>query len=178
MPQVALLPQGVSPILADALTAQRSGSGDAAGNLTLTATLPSFIATGGQYAIVVESACGRDPLGTSKATVCAVLEQSALFTIAQSPTPTTAATAPASTPLGVNPADGSNAAILWIALVIVIILLALIVGLIAVLVRQVGARKRQAQAARYRRDRDPVYWRDDQRYDSRYDQRQDSRSRR
>jgi hypothetical protein len=62
--------------------------------------------------------------------------------------------------------------------VIGLILLAIIVGLVVVLVRRAGARKRQAQAARYRRERDPVYWRDDQRYDSRYDQRYDSRSRR
>jgi hypothetical protein len=179
--RIVLLRQGAPLDSAITLALQTTGSGDSSGNYTLTATLPTFIATSGQDVVVVQGECGSDPLGTGK-NVCAVTEQSSGFAVAQSPAPTSVATSAATSSAQTSPGsgqdDGSNVGVSWIAPVIGLILLAIIVGLVVVLVRRAGARKRQAQAARYRRERDPVYWRDDQRYDSRYDQRYDSRSRR
>ncbi|HEX5156615.1 MAG TPA: hypothetical protein VFW17_05320 [Ktedonobacterales bacterium] len=159
------------------LVTQTTGSGDSSGNYTLTAALPTFIATSGQYLVVVQGECGSDPLGTGK-NVYAVTEQSLAFALAQSPAPTSVATRPAQTSPGSGQDDGMNAGVFWIAPVIGVILLAIIAGLVVVSVRRAGARKQQKQAARYCRDREPVYWCDVQRYGSRYDQRYDSRSRR
>lgn len=133
---------------------QSSGSGNpTAGNYTLMATLPSFIASGGMYAVAAFGECGTDPLGTSK-TICAVSASSQYFAVAQSPAPTSVPTSSAQSPhadantIEIGPLALSTQ-ILLLAPAIVATLLVVVAALVTASVRRARARKRRSQAMPY-----------------------------
>lgn len=164
-----LLRQGDAIEKATIIAAQSSGSGNpTAGTYTFTATLPSFMASGGMYAVVAFGECGADPLGTSK-TICAVSASSQYFAVAQSPAPTPVPTSSLQSPqagantIEIGPLALSTQALL-LALAIAATLLVAVVALVTASVRRSRARKRRSQPMPYAH--------------SSYDQRVNSRGRR
>jgi hypothetical protein len=154
--ELRLLPQGGSVQPASPIAAQvdQGRSSPGTGAYVMTATLPSYVATG-SYALVARGECGPDPMGTSKAAnaVCAVSEQSPSFTLVAAPAPT--ATKATANPKGSTTGHGGPTSInaLWLMAAAGILVLGLLgLGITLALTRRTRAAGAAQRQARYQGD--------------------------